>query len=150
MMISCKLVFFNVMAFVYSKPLVPVALDPSNVLLAEPSVSIAHIPAHIGTAISKTIQYAETPAITGFSSTLYKPDLSPFGGGPVPYHYTYQDTLLRPTKIIVPKIAKMEPDVVHVPVIPSIKDVELAAPIFPKFPAINHDLIQYAPVVPPL
>lgn len=130
----------------------PVHLQPSNVVFAEaePSIGIAHIPAHVGTAISKTIQYAETPTITGYASTLYKPDLSSFGGGSVPYHYTYQDTVLRPTKILIPKITKLEPDIVHVPVIPSIKDIEIASPIYPKIPAINHDLIQYSPVVPPL
>ena len=134
----------------YSKPVVHVPLEHSNIALVEPSIGIAHIPSQIGAAFSKAIQYAETPTITGYASTLFKPDLSPFGGSSIPYHYTYQDTLLRPTKILIPKISKIEPDVVQVPVIPSIKDIEIATPILPKISPINHDLIQYAPVVPPL
>lgn len=108
---------------------------PSAAVVGEQSVGVAQIPAQIGTAISKTVHYAETPVISGYASTLLKPELSALDA---PFKYNL-NRYFRPVKTIVPKVVPIEPKVngVQVPLVTSLKELEIHPPILPEVRVAN-------------
>lgn len=78
---------------------------PAAVVEPEPPVGVAHVPAQVGTAISKTVHYAETPVVTGYTSTLYKSDLSAFD---MPFKFNHHQRYLRPVSTLVPRLVQVE------------------------------------------
>ena len=121
---------------------------PANMLaqaaavMAEPSVGVAHVPAQIGTAISKTVHYAETPVVSGYMSTLLKPELSALD---TPLKYNL-NRYFRPVKTIIPKLMAMEPKMnVEMPMVAALKEVEMHPPILPEIRVANP--IYYSPMI---
>ena len=108
------------------------------------SISVAHFPTQVGTAISKTVHYAETPVVSGYSTTLLKPEL---GALDTPFRFN-MNRYFRPVKTIVPKLQQivMEPKVnVEMPIVASLKEVEVHPPILPEVRIANP--IIYPPVI---
>lgn len=125
-------------------------IAPAAVVAPEPAVGVAHVPAQVGTAISKTVQYAETPVVTGYTSTLYKSDLSAYD---TPFRFNHNQRYLRPVKTVVPKIMPLEPKAhlahVELPIIaPAVREVEIHPPILPEIRMTNP--VVYPPVITPL
>lgn len=116
---------------------------PAIVAAAEAApVGVAHVPAQVGTAISKTVHYAETPVVTGYTSTLYKPDLSAYD---TPFRFNLHQRYLRPIKTLVPRLMPIE--------LPAaVKEVELQAhpPILPEVRIANVAPVYYPPAIAPL
>lgn len=118
---------------------------PATAVVAEPSVGVAHIPAQIGTAISKTVHYAETPVVNGYTSTLLKPELSALD---TPLKYN-TNRYFRPVKTIIPKLMAVEPKMnVEVPMVAALKEVEIHPPILPEIRIANP--MYYPQVIAPL
>lgn len=122
---------------------IPVANPAPAVVAAAAAapVGVAHVPAQVGTAISKTVHYAETPVITGYTSTLYKPDLSAFD---TPFRFNFHQRYLRPIKTLVPKLMPVE--------LPTVKEVEVHAhpPILPEVRIANVAPLYYPQAIAPL
>lgn len=110
---------------------------PATVIAAETPLGVAHVPAHVGTAISKTIHYAETPLLTGYASTLYKPNLGAFDSA---LKFNHQQRYLRPVKTLVPKV----------PLLTTVNEMEIHPQILPEIRVVNPANIYYPPVIAPL
>lgn len=76
---------------------------------------VAEVPAvQVGTAVSKTVHYADTPTIVGYApSAVYKPDLSAYAAASFPLVEQLRrfNPVVRPVHTVVPKLTAIEPSV---------------------------------------
>lgn len=95
-----------VVSYAAHAPLVAHSVAPAVAVPAAPVVYSA--PA---VAISKTVHYAPTPVVTGYTSTVIKPDL---GHLATPPHVVSKTPVLAPARsveTVVPKVTHVEPEV---------------------------------------
>lgn len=68
----------------------------------------------VGTAISKTVHYADTPTVVGYApSAVYKPDLSAYAAASFPQVEQLHrfNPIVRPVHTVVPRVTAVEPSV---------------------------------------
>lgn len=70
--------------------------------------------AHVATAITKTVHYADQPSVVGYAPTaVYKPDLSAYAAASFPQVELMRrfNPVVRPVNTVVPKVTAVEPSV---------------------------------------
>lgn len=69
---------------------------------------------HVGTAVSKTVHYADSPTVVGYApSAVYKPDLSAYAAASFPQVEQLRrfNPVGRPVHTVVPKVTAVEPSI---------------------------------------
>ncbi|XP_050539866.1 uncharacterized protein LOC126904685 [Daktulosphaira vitifoliae] len=138
------LVFSSLILVAYTAPQV-VELKPLSAQLnAESRAYAAAYPygaAQIGTAITKTVHYADTPTVVGYAPTVYKPDLSAYAAGSFPQVEQLRrfNPGVRQVQTVVPKVTAVEPSVV-VQKVPY--DVQVPVPVEyrPSVAVVTNDV----------
>ncbi|RZF40234.1 hypothetical protein LSTR_LSTR007434 [Laodelphax striatellus] len=106
-------------------------------------------------AVSKTVHYAHTPVVTGYTSSVIKPDLG--GHLATPYHTVSKTPVIAPARAVdtvVPQVTHVQPEVsvqkvaYDVPVhTPYISEVEVKTPVVKTAPVVApHPVVVPAPV----
>ncbi|XP_050422153.1 uncharacterized protein LOC126834343 [Adelges cooleyi] len=111
---------------------------------APAAVAVPAVPAaQVGTAITKTVHYADTPTVVGYAPTVYKPDLSAFAAASFPQVEQLRrfNPGVRSVNAVVPKVTAVEPSVI-VQKVPY--EVPLPVPVEyrPPFTVVTNDVVS--------
>lgn len=115
--------------------------------------AVAYAPVAAGAAITKTVHYANTPVVTGYTASVVKPHLGSVATPPFTVTNQHVIAPARSVQTVVPHVTQVEPEItvqkvaVDVPVhTPVVSEVEVRTPVVQAAPAVAAVSYAAAPV----